>query len=402
VKKLARNIVAAILGYQVRKLTKKNNLKVIGVVGSIGKTSTKLAIARVLETGFKTRYQDGNYNDLVTVPLIFFDETLPGLFNPLAWLALFWRNQKKLKQNYPYEVIVVELGSDGPGQIGQFKRYLDLEIAVVTSITPEHMQFFSSLDEVAKEELSVSKFSSLILANKDLCDDEYLAGVDNLLTYGVDAKADFGPTLDLQASAKTRPQQYSALAAIAVAQKLGLDDGKIKTALKNIKPVAGRMQELAGINGSLIIDDSYNASPEAVKLALDALYETKSPQKIAVLGNMNELGDYAKAAHEEIGRYCDPKQLELVVTLGPDANQYLAPAAEAKGCKVESFDSPYDAGDFLKPLIKPGAAILVKGSQNKVFAEETVKLLLANPQDSVKLVRQSDNWMAIKNKAFNK
>jgi UDP-N-acetylmuramoyl-tripeptide--D-alanyl-D-alanine ligase len=402
VKKLARNIVAAILGYQVRKLTKKNNLKVIGVVGSIGKTSTKLAIARVLEAGFKTRYQDGNYNDLVTVPLIFFDEILPGLFNPLAWLALFWRNQKKLKQNYPYEVVVVELGSDGPGQIGQFKRYLDLEIAVVTSITPEHMQFFSSLDDVAKEELSVSKFSSLVLANKDLCDGKYLAGVDNLLTYGVDTKADFGLTPELQSSAKTKPQQYSALAAIAVAQKLGLDDGKIKTGLKNIKPVAGRMQELAGINGSLIIDDSYNASPEAVKLALDALYETKAPQKIAVLGNMNELGDYAKAAHEEIGRYCDPKQLELVVTLGPDANQYLAPAAEAKGCKVESFDSPYDAGDFLKPLIKPGAAILVKGSQNKVFAEETVKLLLGNPQDAVKLVRQSDNWMAIKNKAFNK
>src|SRR6185437_12482971 len=120
------------------RLCKKNQLKTIGVVGSIGKTSTKLAIASVLKQKSRVQYQDGTYNDLVTVPLVFFGEELPRLFNPLAWLALFWRNQKALRRPYPYDVVVVELGSDGPRQIGQFQRYLRLEIGVITAITPEH------------------------------------------------------------------------------------------------------------------------------------------------------------------------------------------------------------------------------------------------------------------------
>jgi UDP-N-acetylmuramoyl-tripeptide--D-alanyl-D-alanine ligase len=175
---------------------------------------------------------------------------------------------------------------------------------------------------------------------------------------------------------------------------------QIAKGLANIKPVPGRMQRLRGVEGSLIIDDSYNSSPDAAKLALDYLYSINAPQKIAVLGNMNELGGYSKQAHEEIGSYCDPKQLELVITIGPDANNFLAKAAEAKGCRVERFDNPYKAGDFIRPLVKQGAAILVKGSQNKVFAEEAIKPLLADQADSEKLVRQTPQWLNVKRGAF--
>jgi UDP-N-acetylmuramoyl-tripeptide--D-alanyl-D-alanine ligase len=160
------------------------------------------------------------------------------------------------------------------------------------------------------------------------------------------------------------------------------------------------MRRLAGVNGSIIIDDTYNASPEAVKLALSSLYQMDSPQKIAVLGNMNELGASSEEEHRKIGEYCDPKQLSLVLTLGTDANKYLAEAAETKGCKVVTFDNPYTIGDYLKSIVKPGAIVLAKGSQNGVFAEEAVKLLLANPKDQSKLVRQSPQWLKIKTKAF--
>ena len=398
-KKLAKKIVAAILGYQIRSLTKKNDIKVIGVVGSIGKTSTKLAIANVLKAGFRVQYQEGNYNDIVSVPLVFFGEEIPSLFNPFAWLAVFWRNQKQLRRPYPYDVIVVEMGSDEPGLILPFKNYLNLEIGVLTSITPEHMQSFGNMDAVAKEELAISQFSSLVIANKDLCDAKYLSSIGEVLTYGAGSGVDFKPDPKIGAG-RSKPEMYSALAAWAVAKKLGMSEDAIKKGLENIQPVAGRMQRLAGVNGSTIIDDSYNASPDAVKLALESLYSLDSPQKIAVLGNMNELGDYSKEAHEEIGDLCDPKQLELVVTIGPDANTFLAPAASAQGCKVHSFDSPYDAGEFLKPIIKKGAVVLVKGSQNKVFAEESIKSLLADPADAAKLVRQSKDWMKIKKKAF--
>ena len=413
-KKLAKAVVAKILGYQVRRLAKNNSYKVIGIVGSIGKTSTKLAIANVLKAGLRVRYQEGNYNDIVSVPLVFFGQEIPSLFNPLAWLAVFWNNQKQTGRGYPYDVVVVELGSDGPGQISRFKDYLKLEISVVTAITPEHMEYFKDLDEVAREELAVSKISSLVLANKDLCDGKYLAGQDNLLTYAIEDQADYrlsvnknelavsiaGKSLLEMPAGQTKAEQYSVLAACAVAEKLGLTEKEIKQGISKIKPVPGRMQKLAGINGSTIIDDSYNSSPDAAKMALDSLYQLAAPQKIAVLGNMNELGSYSEQAHREIGEYCDPKHLDLVITIGPDANEFLAPAAESKGCRVERFDSPYLAGNFLKDNMKPKAAVLVKGSQNKVFAEEAIKSVLADGADISKLVRQSPAWLAKKQKMF--
>ncbi|MBX4199615.1 hypothetical protein KW789_01855, partial [Candidatus Saccharibacteria bacterium] len=184
------------------------------------------------------------------------------------------------------------------------------------------------------------------------------------------------------------------------ALELGMEPAQISEGISSIPPVNGRMQQLEGINGSTIIDDSYNSSPEASRAALDTLYRMDATQKIAVLGNMNELGKFAAGEHEAIGNYCKPGELELVVTIGPDANQYLASAAEAKGCKVKSFDDPYSAGRYLAPHLKKGSVVLVKGSQNKVFAEETVKLLLKNPNDSTKLVRQSPYWLKIKAKSF--
>lgn len=208
--------------------------------------------------------------------------------------------------------------------------------------------------------------------------------------------------LSAQHEAIAEPRLYAVAGAVAVARELGMAPSEIKAGLDKLKPVAGRMQKLAGINGSIIIDDTYNASPPAMKAALDTLYRLDAPQKIAVLGNMNELGNYSQAAHEEIGSYCDPKKLDLVITLGPDANKYLAPAAEAKGCKVQQFDDPYSVGEYLKSIIKNGALILVKGSQNRVFAEEAVKLLLADPKDAKKLVRQSEAWLKIKAKDFQR
>jgi UDP-N-acetylmuramoyl-tripeptide--D-alanyl-D-alanine ligase len=148
------------------------------------------------------------------------------------------------------------------------------------------------------------------------------------------------------------------------------------------------------------LDDTYNASPDATKAALDTLYKLPAVHKIALLGNMNELGDYSKQAHIAVGEYCDPKQLELVVTIGRDANTYLAAEAEKKGCTVARFDNPYKAGKYLESRLSKGAILLAKGSQNGVFAEEAIKQLLANPADTSKLVRQTPKWLKKKARAF--
>src|SRR6266404_6079452 len=154
-KNLFKYIVAAILGWQVKRLRRRHAMKVVAVTGSIGKTSTKLAIATVLGKRFNVRHQTGNYNHIVSVPLVFFGNRLPSILNPIAWLWIFIKNELKIRKSYPYGLVVLELGTDGPGQIDEFKRYLKVDVGVLTAVTAEHMQFFADLDAVAKEEAAI-------------------------------------------------------------------------------------------------------------------------------------------------------------------------------------------------------------------------------------------------------
>lgn len=419
-KVLARFLVVTILGWQVRRLRAKKSFKIIGVVGSIGKTSTKRAIAETLGMAKRVRYQSGNYNDLASVPLVFFGQDIPSLFNPFAWLKVFIINEKILSRPYPFDVVVVELGTDGPGQIAEFAKYIELDIAVVASITPEHMEYFEDIDAVAAEELSVAAYAKQLVINVDLIEPKYVDALSNLVTYSIRRAADYrGKTgvfkkgnseviiskqnkkiVAEQLPLFSEVQLYSTIAAVVIWDQLGLNLNNISMALKSISPVPGRMQLLSGIKDSIIIDDSYNASPEAVVAALDTVYKLSAPHKVALLGNMNELGEYSKNAHVFIGEHCDPKELDEVVTLGPDANAYLADVARNRGCNVTSFDSPYAAGEYLRSIIRKDSLILVKGSQNFVFAEEAIKPLLANDNDVSKLVRQSSDWMAVKQSQF--
>lgn len=419
---LAKELVVAILASQVKRLRRKHQFQVVAIVGSIGKTSTKLAVVKVLEQKYRVRSQEGNYNHLITVPLVFFGQKLPSLRNPLAWLGVFWHNERLIGEDYPYDIVVVELGTDGPGQLKQFHTYLKADVGILTSITHEHMEFFADLAAVAKEELEVVNLSDKVIANKDLVPEKYLKDIKTpIITYGVKQSADvrlsdlkfdnFSSDFAVTAAGKpivkakhelvTEPLLYGVTAAVAVGHQFDMTPEQIEKGISKIKPVNGRMQVLKGVNGSSIIDDTYNASPEATKAALATLYRLKADHKIAILGNMNELGTYTEAAHREIGQLCDPKQLDLVITLGPDANKYLAEEAESRGCKVSRFDDPYTLGDYLKAIIAKNTIILAKGSQNRVFAEEAVKAILKNPGDSAKLVRQSAEWLKVKKKAFS-
>jgi UDP-N-acetylmuramoyl-tripeptide--D-alanyl-D-alanine ligase len=354
----------------------------------------------------------------VTVPLVFFGQREPSLFNVLAWLNVFGANNAQIAFPFPYDVVVVELGTDAPGQMEQF-AYLKPDLTVVTAVTAEHMEFFHTLDAVAEEELAVFEYSKRVLVNADDIAGSYLAGRD-FTEYSVTSKqADYyasrkptglkGQKLTIRTSKESAEAEVVylgvqgakfVLAATATAHMLGVKLPTIAKGLSELRPFAGRMQVLPGIKGTTLIDDTYNASPVAVTAALDTLYAARTSQRIAVLGSMNELGDYSQEAHEEVGDYCDPKKLAVVITIGAMAKKWLAPAARAQGCEVRSFMSPYEAGDFLRGKITKGAVVLAKGSQNGVFAEEAIKPLLAHPEDAEKLVRQSKYWLARKAKQF--
>ncbi len=422
-KKAFKAIVTNILGWQVHRLVRNHPVSIVAVTGSIGKTSTKRAIAKLLATDVRVCYQEGNYNDIVSVPLVFFNKSIPSLFNPLAWLGTILSNEKQIYGEYPYDAVVLELGTDAPGQIQKFAKYLSVDLLVITAITPEHMEFFVDLDAVAREELVAQTFSKAVLINKDLCAQKYISEVSKkCFTYAINEPADYrttinsfkdnqydisitianGQNLSARYEGVADVELYSVCAATAVAHQLGTPVAKIVEGIGQLQAFNGRMKRLRGINQSLIIDDTYNASPVAVKAALDALYKSDRTQRIALLGNMNELGDYSEQAHIEVGEYCDPNKLDVVITLGPDANLYLAEAAEKRGCKVKRFNSPYEAGEFIKKTIKPGSVILAKGSQNGVYAEEAIKYFLADPKDEKQLVRQTPDWLSKKSKQFHR
>jgi len=419
-KKFARACLASTLESQVRRLRKRHSFKIVAVSGSVGKTSTKLAVAELLGQRYRVLHQAGNYNDRLTVPLVFFNQTQPGLYNLFAWMRLVGQNEAAIYHPFLYDIVVVELGTDKPGLMREF-AYLNPDITVLTAITPEHMENFGTLDAVAAEELEVFSYSKKLLVNADDTPGVYLAGrtfdaysmVTNVAGnyHARVSKA----SLDGQRIDVTTPKnklgahiayvgQHGAkyaLAATAVADMLGLHKDDIVSGLERLRPFAGRMQVLEGVKDSRLIDDAYNATPVAVKAALDVLYAEKSPQRIAILGSMNELGDYAREAHQEVGQYCDPSKLDMVVTIGADAKRWLAPAAKAEGCVVHSFMSPYEAGHYVRERIKAGALVLAKGSQNGVYAEEAVKILLAHPADTHSLVRQSKSWLRTKSKQFS-
>jgi UDP-N-acetylmuramoyl-tripeptide--D-alanyl-D-alanine ligase len=419
-KKAGRAFVCTVMEMQVRQLRRRHQFAVVAVVGSVGKTSTKLAIADLLGNSLRVRHQTGNYNDRVTVPLVFFGLAEPSLFNIMAWIRTFGVSQSEIALPYPYDVVVVELGTDGPGQMAEF-AYLKPDITVVTAVSPEHMEYFGTVDAVAAEELSVFEYSQRVVVNGDDIAGEYLAGrkfaeyslVSPQATYYAQAKAKSlqGQTLTVNLPKKQITADIHflgmqgakfALAAASVADMLAVKPMEIEKDLPTLQPFAGRMRVLPGVKGSLLIDDTYNASPLAVTAALDVLYSAKTTQRIAILGSMNELGAYTKEAHHEVGAYCDPKKLDVLVTIGHDAKKWLAPAAREQGCTVQSFLSPYEAGQYVSGKLRKGAVVLAKGSQNGVFAEEALKPLLADPTDDAKLVRQSEYWLSRKAEQFQK
>lgn len=420
-----RKIIQNRLEKLVKKYLKKHQPLLIVVVGSVGKTSTKTAIATVLAERFRVRMREENHNTHMSTPLAILGIDYPSNIRSLTeWLAV-WRAAKlRIRQPKDVDVIVQELGTDTPGDIPHFGTYLTPDIAVVTAVSAEHMEFFKTLDAVAKEELSIAQFSKMVAINRDDVSGEYAQYLPttSLTTYGTGGTAEYrfiteddtieegfkgvfvAPELGEVPATLHLVGEHNikmAIAAGMVGARLGLTSEQIRQGLEKIRPVAGRMNILRGMRETTIIDDTYNSSPLAAAAALQTLYKIQAPERIAILGDMNELGDMSPQAHEQLGALCDPNALAWVVTIGEQSEKYLAHAARQRGCQVRSFKSPYEAGAFVHSVLEPHAVILAKGSQNGVFAEEAVKVILHSTDDEHKLVRQSPAWLKVKQNAFS-
>ncbi|MDN5275655.1 MAG: UDP-N-acetylmuramoyl-tripeptide-D-alanyl-D-alanine ligase [Candidatus Saccharibacteria bacterium] len=421
---LKRFIQTILEGYVKKYLARHPDITLIIVTGSVGKTSTKVAVATVLSERFRVRLHEGNHNAELSAPLAILGIEYPDNIRSLsAWMAVFKAARQRIKNPTDTDVIVQEVGSDRIGQVPHFGTYARPGIAVITAVSPEHMEYFGTIEEVAKEELAAANFSEKAIINRDDISGQYASILSNpnVTTYGTSASAEYyftsqdfdierghrgqlvGPRWDepIAATIKVLGEHNlrPAVAAAAVADSLGMTPTEIRSGLEKVQPVSGRMNMLRGMNDTLLIDDTYNSSPLAASSALQALYQLTVPQRIAVLGSMNELGSSSVAEHQAIGKMCDPNQLAWVITVGKEAREHLAPAAKANGCQVASFDSAIEAGGFVHQHLEKGAAVLFKGSQGGVYLEEAVKVLLHSTDDEAKLVRQSPQWLKDK-KAF--
>jgi len=410
----------------VKKYFRKHpEVKLVVVAGSVGKTSTKVSIATVLSQQFRVRLHEGNHNSEVSAPLAMLGIEFPtSLRSPGQWLEVFRAARTRIAEPADVDVIVQEIGTEHPGEIPHFGTYLHPDIAVISAISPEHMANFKSMDAVAQEELAAANFSKEVLINRDDIsgqDAQYITNA-NLNTYGTSGQAEFhfieqnfdvqtghqgsfvGPnvtesipaTIQVIGDHNLRP----AIAAGAVGVKMGMTPAAIAQGLSAIRAVPGRMNKLIGMEGSVILDDTYNSSPLAATSALQTLYSLTAPAKIAVLGSMNELGDTSADEHKALGAFCDPNQLSWVVVVGDEAERYLAPAARERGCQVATFQNALEAGAFVHRILEPGAVVLFKGSQGNIYLEEAVKMVLHETDDEARLVRQSTEWQAKKQRFF--
>ncbi|MDP3947127.1 MAG: UDP-N-acetylmuramoyl-tripeptide--D-alanyl-D-alanine ligase [bacterium] len=380
---------------------------VITVTGSVGKTSTKLAIAAVVGSMRSVRASSRNYNNEIGVPFTVISgrEKVGG---PIFWLSMILAAAFRIvfKMRYP-EILVLEYGADRPGDIKYLLEIARPTVAVITAVgdIPAHVEYYAGSKAVAREKgrtietLPAAGFAVLNFDDATVMDLEertrakvmtfgFGDGADvrvtNFETRSADDGRPVGIAFKLECGGSVVPvrldgvfgkaQGYAAAAAACVGLIFGMNLVKISEALADYQPASGRMTLLAGIKGTFVIDDTYNASPLSMHAALDTLRDLsakggsasggKARRKVAVLGDMLEIGKYAIEAHEELGRLA-AKVVDTLITVGPRA-KFIAEGAKVAGMpkkKIMSFDSADEAKVSVQGLLRKGDIVLLKASR---------------------------------------
>ncbi len=418
-KNFFRFIITKILVFKAKQYLKKHRTQVIAVTGSIGKTSTKEAIFHILKNNFKVYSSPKGFNTELGISLAILQEEESGFSSFFAWLKIL----KQVLFNEPdvFQKIILEMGADKPGDIKKLIKIAPPKIAIITNVNPVHLQKgqFENLEEIRKEKNSLIKnmpINGIAVLNFDDPLVRAMKTSAHKMTYGIEQDIDVQAS-EIHASNKnlcftvhykgeSTPfkvpilgsfQAHVLLPAIVVGLKLGMDLEKCAEALKDFKLPPGRMNHIAGINKSSIVDSSYNASPNSMTKALELLAELKADRKIAALGTMNELGDTNKEAHLILGQQA-AQTADILVAVGPEAATIKQGALGAgmHEDRIYTFFDSQEAGHFLKDFLEPKDLILIKGSQNRVRMERLVKIIMEHPEQAgILLCRQGKAWEKI-------
>lgn len=426
-----KKILEIILNILARGHLRKYKPMIIGITGNVGKTSTKEAIATVVRRVRSVRVNAGNLNNELGLPLTILGDYSSEYYSAGAGFGFWFKVLAKglaslsFKVDYP-EVLVLEYGADHPGDIKKLVKKFRPHIGVVTAVgeIPVHVEYFEDNKHVAREKAEMIKCldsSDFAVLNYDdlLVRDMASKTKAEVLTYGFSDGAKLlisnydnryeengqpaGITFKMHEGISFVPfridgslGQSLALAsgaAAAVGQILGLNLVQIGEALKDFKGQPGRLKILKGIKNTMLIDDSYNASPAATALALEVLKSIQAKRKIAILGDMLELGKYSIEAHEKVGRLAGDF-LDILICVGPRA-KFIAEKAGEKMNKndIYVFDNSSEAKHKAQELIAEGDLVLIKGSQGMRMEKVTEEIMAEPDKKLALLVRQSETWL---------
>lgn len=397
---------------------------VVGITGSVGKTSTREAVFTVLSTRYRARQSQKNYNTEIGAPLAVLGIPHYGR-NPFGWIWGLTKSAFRLlvsDRGYP-EVLVLELGADRPGDIAYLSTLVRPNVGVITAIgeVPVHIEFFSGPAALAKEKGELvaalpQDGSAVLNADDPRAMEMRPRARARVLTFGFAGGADVrisnyeliagewnGIRFDLEHSnqraavriknAFGRQQAAAAAAATAAGVALKVDLADAARALASYAPPPGRMKLLKGNKGSLILDDTYNASPAAAEAALDVLAAFPAKRRIFVLGDMLELGAYTERAHRAVGA----KAAEIAdVFFGVgERMKFALDEARRGGRAIETqwFAASSEAGRPLEAMLRPGDVVLVKGSQSMRMEKVVLEIMQEPENASGLLVRQETEWL---------
>jgi UDP-N-acetylmuramoyl-tripeptide--D-alanyl-D-alanine ligase len=352
------------LGQAVRR---ESGAKVVAITGSAGKTTTKEATADFLGTQFQVTRNRGNLNNHIGLPL------------------------SLIELRHRPDVAVVELGMNHAGEISTLVRIAEPDVRVWTNVGDAHVGFFGSIEAIADakaEILERATSGTLLVANMD---DERIAErigsfPGRRLTFGIDRDADVRATsvadrgidgtsarvrtprgdMDLTTPLIGRANLANVLAATAVAIDFGVPLPAIAEKAATLRPAHHRGEVVRLRNGIVVIDDSYNANPTATRRALEVLAKTHASRRIAVLGEMLELGARADVMHEQVGRAVAASKVDALFAIGGVPAVALASAAVAAGMpadRVKHFATSDEAAGVIGDMVGPGDVVLVKGSR---------------------------------------
>jgi UDP-N-acetylmuramoyl-tripeptide--D-alanyl-D-alanine ligase len=416
-----KRLISSILSFLAKRYLLKTKPIIIGVVGSVGKTSVKALVAGLLSTKYSVAYSKKGYNADFGIYLAVLDQVHPqNLKNVWGWMKVIASSVGTVMFSKKVDYLVLEMGVDHPGEMSSMLQFVQPNQVVLTAISPEHMEYFNNLDTVAKEELLPFDHAQMGFLNNDMVDSKYsrsivtkfksirlsTKSVKNELSWEVVERQNSQTTVSVKYKEKsyvlTVPTISTALiqsvmlsVLVALENEVGIQ--RIQSFLPTLTPVAGRMNVFAGKQDATIIDDTYNSSPSALVQSILDTKSVKGSRKILVLGGMNEMGDYAPQAYKTVNAVIDQKISHLVL-VGKEAGKYFKSSSSKTVVKKEK--NALDAGMYVSSLLEKNDVVLLKGSQGGLFLEETVKLLLQDKADSQKLCRQEEFWRVRKEKFF--